>query len=60
MFCAEVSRRGVAKVVVVFVRKDCWGGIEDGEKCHPWRCVGRMVGVVVGEVFDGVGHSLPR
>ena len=35
MFCAEVSRRGVAKVVVVFVRKDCWGGIEDGEKYHP-------------------------
>ena len=60
MFCAEVSRRGVAKVVVVFVRKDCWGGIEDGEKCHPWRCVGRLMGVIVGEVCDGVGRSLQR
>ena len=61
MFCAGVSKRVVAKVVVVFVRKDCRGGIEGGEKkCHPWRYVGRMMGIVVGEVCDGVGRSFPR
>ena len=60
MFCLGVTRRVGAKVVGVFVREDCWGGIEGGERCHPWRCVGRLMGVVVGEVCYGVKRSLQR
>ncbi len=60
MFCSGVTRRVVAKVVVVFVKGGCWGGIEGGERCRPWRCVGRLMDVVVGAVCDGVGRSLQR